>query len=86
MRAYTFPIMNITPVLITQNRKTLKTSTFFESFSFFESVLDISNDLIIGFKRMKWISKSYKGSTMNKVEIKRTIQKSKDVCDANCFI
>ena len=27
-----------------------------------------------------------KESTMDKVEIKTTIQKSNDVCDVNCFI
>ena len=31
-------------------------------------------------------TKTYKESTMNKVEIKRTMQKSKDLCDVNCFI
>ena len=31
-------------------------------------------------------SKTYKGNAINEVEIKRTMQKSKDACDVNCFI
>ena len=34
--------------------------------------------------KTKNIQREY--NTMNKVEIKRTMQKSKDVCDVNCFI
>ena len=30
--------------------------------------------------------KTNKGSKMNKVELKRSMQKSKVICDANCFI
>ena len=73
-------------LLITQNRKALKTSKFLGSFSFFESLLDFLNDALIGIKTTKWIPKTCKGSTINKVEKKEQCNKSKGVCDVNCFI
>ena len=38
------------PLLVTQNRKALRTSKFLEIFKFFESLLDFLNDVLIGLK------------------------------------
>ena len=55
-------------------------------FYIFELLLDFLNDVLIGVKVRNENQKHKKGSAKNKVEIKRTMQKSKDVCDVKCFI
>ena len=73
------------PLLITENPRALKTSKFLKVFNFW-TTLKIFNRS----QNIKWKPKVYKESAMNlffleKVEIKRIMQKSKAVYNANYF-